>query len=645
MKIKFITLFCLLLNVFAFAQNKSKADNYFFEYAYNDAIKQYNAEKLKKPLTNQQYLNLADSYLKIREYEKASEIYATIYEKDSTLSSAYISKLLVAFSKSENQKDKVQYYLTQAKDRLPKELTENSDLNSEILANNKNIELGAYIFNCTINSAQADFSPAFYEDQIMFTSGRPKGEKEIYKPSGEAYLDIYSGKIQLDGDVTVPRLFSKIPTSNYHKATPFYVSQLDDIIYMLSNADGEDLLFDKNGKNTLAIGAVNDKGDFRYLLRDLSTSFYYPFYHGETNKLYFAADFEYGYGGTDIYYVYTNNGQIMSAPVNLGPRINTPANEIAPYIFEDDLYFSSDIFYGFGGMDVYVSSIQLDDTLSIPVNLGDSINSDKDDFGFIIKNNSRDGGLLGYFSSNRSGGKGNDDIYGFKLKQKPGLKTIIIKGEVTNTGSGKALSNFNLVLLDENGSELRVTNTDQEGKYQFEIPFTNNYTIKASREGYGIFNKSFSISKDGAERAQFVDIQLASINDVVEEKYNKDVLKINKLYFDKSSSVITTNIAKELDKVVATVSSFPSMKLKIESHTTSKGSNTYNLALSQNRAEAIKSYLLSKGVSINSIVETVGYGEAQLLNQCKNGVYCLEFLHNQNERSIISVLNYDELVN
>ena len=112
------------------------------------------------------------------------------------------------------------------------------------------------------------------------------------------------------------------------------------------------------------------------------------------------ANFEEGYGGTDIYYVNTNNGQIMSSPVNLGPRINSPGNEIAPYIFNNSLYFSSDVFYGLGGMDIYKSNIMDVDKFSIPINLGRGINTTSDDFGFIIRNGAS-GDFEGYFSSKR----------------------------------------------------------------------------------------------------------------------------------------------------------------------------------------------------------------------------------------------------
>src|SRR5690606_12928807 len=113
--------------------------------------------------------------------------------------------------------------------------------------------------------------------------------------------------------------FDQVARSSFHKATPFYSESLNSVFYVLSNTQNGELAFDPNGKNALAIGKQNLDGPFQLLLKDLSTSFYYPFYDEASGKLYFAADFGDGYGGTDIYFVHTNSGQVMSSPINLGP--------------------------------------------------------------------------------------------------------------------------------------------------------------------------------------------------------------------------------------------------------------------------------------------------------------------------------------
>ncbi|WP_233268279.1 OmpA family protein [Cellulophaga sp. L1A9] len=641
MKLKAILLFLLMFSVFSYAQNKSKGDNFFFEYAYKDAIKEYTKEQVKKSLTNQQYLNLADSYLKTGNYSKAAALYEKQYQKDTTLATPYINKLLLASSKTKDREE-FQSYTSKFSKFFSKELIDNSEFNFEILENNTAENQEFLLFNCYLNSPQADFSPAFYKDELLFTSGRTKEKGKIYAPSGESYLDIYSGKIQADGDVTVPKVFKKVSNSKYHKATPYFSEALNGIIYMLSNADGDNLLFDENGKNTLAIGLVSEKGNFEYLLRDLSTSFYYPYYDAATSKLYFAANFESGFGGTDIYYVHTSNGQIMSAPINLGPKINSSGNEIAPFIFEGSLFFSSDIFYGLGGMDIYTSNMSVDE-FSTPVNLGRGINSTYDDFGFVLRKNDTDGSYLGYFSSNREGGKGNDDIYGFKVDEKPGLKTIIVKGLVVNPANNRGIEEASITLFDENENILKQTLSDVAGNYQFEIPFRKGYSVKAFKKGHGRFYAAFQNDQDAEAITEHLKIGLPFIQDVVEEKEDKTVIKLQKFYFSKGSSTITPAIAKELDKVAAIVVNFPEIELKVESHTNSRGSGVKNLSLSQDRASAVRKYLLSKGVLSKNIVEYIGYGENLVLNQCKNGVYCLEFLHNQNDRTLITVLNYEEL--
>ena len=398
------------------------------------------------------------------------------------------------------------------------------------------------------------------------------------------------------------------------------------------------MAFDENGKNALAIGMVYDSGQFRFLLKDLSTSFYYPYFDAGTDRLYFAANFEDSYGGTDLYYVFTNNGQIMSAPINLGPRINSPGNEISPYIFKGSLYFSSDVFYGMGGMDVYKSNIQGDNSFSIPVNIGEGINSKADDFGFIIKEGAQNE-LVGYFASNRSGGKGSDDIYRFKMDGVLGLKTFALKGKVVNLASKAGIDKAQIRLLNREGDILKEVYTNRNGDFSVEIPWQEQVTIQATKDRYSIFSRAHS--EEGMEEVQNspFNMGLAMLDDLVEEKEGKTVIKVRNFYFDKGKSSVNAEVAAELDKVIDVVSRFPQLQLKIETHTDSRGSTSYNKNLSQSRSDAIKSYLLKNGLSASNIVETIGYGEDKITNNCTNGVYCLDFLHKQNERTYFVVTN------
>ncbi|WP_350290344.1 OmpA family protein [uncultured Croceitalea sp.] len=626
-----------------FSQKKqSKGDQLFFQYAYKQAIVSYEEDLAKGYLDIAQYLNLADSYYQVDNYKKASETYLDVLSNDialdSIMDSHRFNKMLQSLSKTGNQ-NKIDSLLKSNKNVFSNELLENVKFNEELLNSNISSDLEYQIFNLNSNSPQGDFSPAFYNNKLLFTSGRPKTKKQKYAPSGQAYLDIFEGTPDAVGQLATATIFKELKDSDFHKATPYFSNELSSLLYVLSNTSEGELLFDDNGKNALAIGMKPQNGEFRFLLRDLSTSFYYPFYDANSGKLYFSAKLDDSYGGTDIYFVYTNNGQIMSAPINLGPRVNSPGNEIAPYVFENSLYFSSDIFYGLGGMDVYKTNFESEDSFSIPVNLGGEINSDKDDFGFIIKN--KGDGLLGYFSSNRTGGKGDDDIYGFLVDQKPGLKTLTLRGKISEPyGNEKVIENAAVRLLKSDGTVISEITSNEDGMYRFEIPWREEVILQASKERYSMYTKKMVVVTGDEQETTFdVDIGLSLYDDLVEEKEGQTVIKLRKFFFKKSKSAITPEIAIELNKVVEAVNSFPNIQLRIETHTDSRGGSSTNFRLTQARSDAIKKYLLANGVSGTNILYSIGYGEDKILNNCTNGVFCLELLHKQNQRSLIVVLN------
>ncbi len=625
-------------------EEKSRADILFFEYAYEEAVKEYYKEMNEGELTNQQKLNLADSFLQIGNYKQASEKYFEVYKKDSSMSNHHFNKMLQSMVKTSGL-DRAKAFLATKTTKLSEELLENAAFNFELLQADKPGVPKLTMFNITANSPQADFAPSFYGDKLLFSSGRPQDSKKASTLSGEGYLDIFVGKVGLGGQIVNPNPFFGIPESKFHEATPYYSSELNTIFYIVSNAVKNKLSFDQNGKNALALGAAEGNGSFRYLLRDLSTSFYYPFYDSKTGKLYFAANFEDSLGGTDIYYVYTNNGQIMSSPINLGPRINTPGNEVAPFIFDNSFFFSSDIFYGIGGMDIYKSEMGPDDFFSIPVNLGKAINSEQDDFGFIIKKNVGKG-LIGYFSSNREGGEGKDDIYGFIVEGKPGLRTLVIRGEITEENSPVGIPKVSVKLLDDEDKVIKEVYTKNDGTYRLEIPFRETVKIEVNKGRYSSYVQEYD--REGIKQFQnntMLDIALTPLDELVQEREGQTVLKMNKFFFPPGRYAITPEIAVELDKTVDAIKKFPQLQVRIEAHTDSRGGKASNLTLSQRRADAIKKYLLENGVAASNVPETRGYGEEKITNNCTDGVYCLEILHKQNERHFMVVLNYDLLNN
>lgn len=628
------------------AQSKmSRADALFHSYAYKQAIAEYQKEMAAGTLTDAQYLNLADSYLKEKQFEKAAQYYTDVFKRDTTMSDTHFNKMLQSLAQTDGR-DRVKAFLATRSKFLSPELMENARFNFELMDGTE-APAELVITNSADNSAQSDFSPSFYgDDRVLFTSGRPRedGDKKRYAPSNESYLDIYASRLNASGQLYGAKPLGLLPHSYYHKATPFYSPELQTVFYVLSNAQGEDMLFGDKGKNALSIAMVGENGNFRTLLRDLNTSFYYPFYEAASGKLYFAADFgDSGYGGTDIYYVYTNNGQIMSAPVNMGPRVNSPGNEIAPYIFDGSLYFSSDIFYGHGGMDLYKSNFLSDGSLSIPVNLGKGYNTSEDDYGLIIKENPS-GGYMGYFASNRKGGKGGDDIYAFTNAQLPGLKTTVVKGLVQNIQSGAAVAQADIQVLDGNGKLIKEVYSGEDGSYRIEIPYEEHINLKVSKERFStVENDLLGDALAEAQQGSFT-IGMAYLDDMLQMREDQRVIDVRKFYFPKGQATVSPEVAQEVAKVAQVLQLFPQMKIQIATYTDSRGTDAANLKLSQDRSDALKKYLINKGVPETSIAMSVGYGEGKIINNCTNGVFCLDVLHRQNERTLFVVLNYQELL-
>ena len=247
---------------------------------------------------------------------------------------------------------------------------------------------------------------------------------------------------------------------------------------------------------------------------------------------------------------------------------------------------------------------------------------------------------MGYFASNRTGGKGKDDIYGFKVDEKPGLKTITFKGTVVNaSSSSEVVPNASVSLWDMNGEMLAETISDEEGQYRLEIPYETELVLDASRERYSRFIKKFEQEELDALQNSTFDVPIAFYDDLVEEREGQKVVKMDDFYFKTSSTQLTDDIKSELTKVIDFVKAFPRAQLRIETYTDSRGGSSTNFRLTQARSDAIKKYLVENGAPASNILYTIGYGEDKILNNCTNGVFCLEALHKKNQRSLIVVLN------
>ncbi len=320
------------------------------------------------------------------------------------------------------------------------------------------------------------------------------------------------------------------------------------------------------------------------------------FFHGEYD------------GNTDIYVsLKTDSG--WSDPINLGPTINTPYSERSPFLHPDGktLYFSSDGHYGIGSLDVF-KSVRLSDSSwtgwSEPVNLGKDINTSGYDVAYKISTD----GDYAYFSSDRPGGKGGYDIYSIKLPEsaKPKSHVVTVRGRVTDENGNPLDASIKWSNLGLNAVAGQLTSNPETGDYIIALPVGNRYSYFAEKPGYYSVSKEMNLDSASAFREVTEDIKMVSLKSMQE---NESAVKLNNIYFDFDKFDLKTESYTELDRVFKFLNENPAISIEISAYTDSKGSDDYNLSLSQKRAESVVEYLIDKGIAAGRLVAK-GYGKA-----------------------------------
>lgn len=346
----------------------------------------------------------------------------------------------------------------------------------------------------------------------------------------------------------------------------------------------------------------------------------HPFISTDGRRLYFTSNRPGGIGGFDLYYC-VKDGDSWSDPINMGSGINTVDDEMNPFILNDTmLYFSSNGMIGFGGADIYYAKGS-EGKWGKPVNMGKGFNSPKDDFGIFVY----EGGKKGFFASNRNTAPGQDEIFTFE-------KTIEFKkgiGIVSDKLYGKRLEGA-YVLVYEKDSLIDSVSTNILGSYQFERFNPDlKYKLMAKKDGYKPKELAVDPKKTDLNSLNF-ELEATLTSDVV--LTFKDIL----FEYDKADLLYESTLI--LDRLATVLLANPEATVELGAHTDSRGSDSYNLTLSQKRAESAVKYLVSKGVPETRLIAK-GYGEKELKNKkCKNGVTCSEEEHQENRRVEIKVV-------
>ena len=502
----------------SFAQHK-KAEKLYKGLGYKASIPFFES---KNNLSLGDMIKIATSYRLNHDVSNAELWYSqVVQESDEPIHLLYYAQALHSNKKYTLAKEYYQLYDKKAGNSL-----DNRGIN---LANaiNQISELKhttSTIKNETnINSEKLEFSPAFYKNGIVFVSTQaPEKENEVLDLwINDHFMTLYYAAKTNDNILGKPELFSKNISTQYHEGPICFDKSGDRIFFSRNHYNNGKKRTDKKGILKMNIYAAVKSGNDWTNIRELpwNTEDYdevHPALSADGTSLYFASNRLGGLGGMDIYQSKFKAGQ-WSIPINLGNKINTPGNEIFPFIHDDGtLYFASDGLGGLGGLDIFSSIEQTSTEWEQPVNIGTPFNTSKDDFAFVLNTT----GTEGYFSSAREGGIGKDDIYSFKIDDKDQLgRKIKVTLCVYDKLSEKRLRNAQVTIskkqidknketeelslrliesaveseyiiklakegtLPENNKDLKII-TDANGEFTFEVLANQHYYFDLQKDGY-----------------------------------------------------------------------------------------------------------------------------------------------------------------
>lgn len=643
MKIKKIlyTVFLIIICFKGAAQKTvlKKAEKEYNKYAYVNAITIYERVAENGYQDEKMFQKLGNAYYFNAELAKAAKWYDALFsfnqqqEPEYYFRYAQVLKAIGDYPKS----NKMFAVFNEKVAAARKEIFQNSQDNLHEIGYNS----GRFaISNAGINSDQSDYGGAILNNKLVFASARDTGiaTKKIFKWTNRYFTNLYTAEIKSDGSLESPKRFDKGINSKFNESTPVFTKDGNTMYFTRNN-----FLDGKRGRNNQKVTLLKIykaefvKGRWTNVIELPFNSSEYNVAHPalslDEKKLYFASDMPGGFGQSDLYSVVINDDGTFGSPQNLGPVINTVGRETFPFVSGDnEIYFASDGRAGFGGLDIYAAQIKetgFDEVL----NVGDPVNTNFDDFSFVMDTNTRQG----FFSSNKEGGVGNDDLYKFTETRKLFCEKKLT-GIVLDSQTNEVLSGAKVILLNDKYLPIAEVTSAEDGSYSFNLKCYRTYHIRVSKEDYETTETPTSIHP--SDENPKLDVKLERIIKPITVGTDlAKTLNIPTIYFGLDQSFITKEAAFELEKVLAVMQQYPAMKIEVRSHTDSRQSKKYNMDLSNKRAKATIGWFVKKGIASDRISGR-GYGESQPVNRCTDNVNCTEKEHQANRRSEFIIVSF-----
>jgi len=617
----------------------ARAEKFYTMYEYANAAKVYETlVDTKRPRTIDME-RLANSYYYIKEYNLAENWYARVIERPDADPQSHLqyAEVLKQQGKYSAAKEQYKNYVDKfGSTPLLENAIQGAD-SAEVWL--KRPSKHTLRNEQGVNTARAEFSLVPTSGGAIFVGEPNTFLGHTSGMTGQAYLRIYSASRHEDATLSYPDIMTTTFNQSPYHIGPVAMDKKEETLYITRTYPGnsakkikvEGQYWKEQNLELKVFKKVGDnwtEEDFPYNnVKEYSVG--HAALSADNKILYFSSDMPGGAGGVDIWYCEIGADGSWGRPQNAGAVINTPGDEMFPSVYADTLYFSSTGHPGMGGLDIFKAT-KVKSSFHTPVNLGFPLNSPSDDFAFVVLEDNEEGSK-GYFSSNRTGGIGSDDIYSFTYR-KPKI-SIQLAGTVRDKKTNDLLSEVVVSLFNQNGQLVTKNSTGLDGVVTFDVEKEQRLKLQGEKIGYmseTLFVEPITAKSD---TTVYVTLLLQSVQKVGEKFVLEDI------YYDFDKYEIRPDAALILNKLVATLRDNPTLKIELSSHTDSRGSDKYNMTLSQKRAQAAVDYIVSQGIARERMVAK-GYGESRLVNGCSNGVKCTETEHQANRRTEIEVLEY-----
>lgn len=455
-----------------------------------------------------------------------------------------------------------------------------------------------------INSEFYDYSPTFVDrknEEMIFTSTREGSTgTNISGVTGDNFEDLYFTKRDNKGKWSEPVLVEGVNTEASEGSAT--MDSRKSVLYFTR------CKFEKDGYFGCMIMKSKQQGNSygeaeKIMIANDSAIVAHPALTPDDKTIVFVSDIDGGYGGKDLWYIKELGRNRWSEPINLGSEINTSGDEMFPTIRDDGtLFFASDGHVGMGGLDIFMASKKGENQWSDVSNMKAPINSNANDFAIIFDGNKD----RGYFSSSREGGSGEDDIWEFS--QPPIL--FALQGIVKDLETGEPIIAATVTLTGTDGSTA-TKETGADGTFEFSTKGTESY-IKENTSYSILVSKSGYLNASGKETTVGLTESRRFVHTYELQPITKEAIKLPEILYEFDKTTLTPQAKDSLQYLYDIMVANPNIVIELKANTDSRGSETYNLKLSQGRAESAVEYLISLGIDRERMVPK-GYGESNLL--------------------------------